>query len=589
MSRHQKNFLMSFASTLRGRLILLICVAALPAMLFTVYIAAQDRATALERTKDEARYFTNLISREHLYQIAGAKHLLHWLADEIEKDRSSRFVQDRQFLASLLAGYPQLGNVAILTANGDVVNSAFPLPGKINMARYGAIQRALKSTDSEAGVYVIGPIVKRPLFHLSRAVRDAQGKVRWVVFVAIDLEWLKHITEKVELPEKHILLIVDRNGTVLATSGRGTSESYPVGTVVPELSGQRRGGKAMIQVRNAARMRVFAVAPMEDVPGILIATALPYEHIYDRANAIFYRMFGLLSLLTLCTAGCVIFLEEVTLLRWLRALASVSRKLCEGDYSVRVPVRNGGGEIENMARTFNLMAETLTRRHQELEDAHSRLDKLTRHLQIAREEEAERIARDLHDEVGQVLTSIKMDLARISRSSDEQVAAAAQEELAAIKEKIDGLVEFIRRIASELRPPVLDRMGLASAVALLARNTEQNSNLVIDVETSKLEEPLDWLISITIYRIVQESLTNIARHSGATEAHILCCGKGSEIELTVSDNGRGLCLAGLSGDTFGIIGMQERAKLVGGSFSLESEPGKGTTVRVTIPQNRLGD
>lgn len=564
---------------------MLICLATLPTLLFTFFIVDQERTRALERTRHESQYLVNLIAREHLYQVSGARGLLRWLTDRMKGEPSKTLVQDSKFLESLLAGYPQLANIAILSANGDVVNSAYPVSGEVNMASYGAIERALRSTDIETGGYVIGPIVKRPLLHLAKAVKDRHGKVRWVVFVAIDLGWWKSVAEKIELPSEHKLLIVDRDGTILANSDKDDHQVFPAGSRIPGLSESSRKERAIINTSAPGHPQSFAVAPMEDIPGILVVTALPYAHINEEANATFYRMLGVLLLVTLCTVSSVIFLEEATLLRWLRALLKASQRLGQGDYSVRVPVQSGHGELENMARSFNLMAETLTRRHQELEEAHSRLDKLTRHLQIARESEAQRIARDLHDEVGQVLTSIKMDLARIDSSCDQSCGVPLLTEIKGIRDKLDGMVEFVRRIASDLRPPVLDRMGLVSAVELLARNIERNSHVVIDVESGELNDNLDWLIPITLYRIVQESLTNIIRHSGATEVRIQFDTAGEEIILTVEDNGCGIEHTNEQRETLGIIGMQERARLVNGIFSIKSKPGRGTRVRVAIPRN----
>lgn len=226
------HFLSSFASTLRGRLILLIALATLPTILFIFFVADQERNWALQRTREEANFFVKLIGREHLYQIAGAKSLLQWLSEKLVKEPDATFITDPTFLSSLLAGYPQVGNIAILTAGGDVVNSAHPVSGHINMSSNGAIERALQSIEIETGAYVIGPIVKRPLLHLAKSVRDRDGSVRWLVFVAIDLDWLNAITEKIEQPSRHVLLIVDRNGTVLANSSKDGESEFAAGKSV---------------------------------------------------------------------------------------------------------------------------------------------------------------------------------------------------------------------------------------------------------------------------------------------------------------------------------------------------------------------
>ncbi len=581
---------LSVALTLRGRLAFLICLATLPAILFTFYIAHNERSVALQRMEVDAHHVVNMISREHLYQMAGAKSLLRWLTDTLAKEEAKTPISDPNFLSALLAGYPQLANIAILSPYGNVINSAYPLRAPINMHDYSAVQRAADSHEIEVGTYVIGPIVKRPLLHLAYAIRNAQNNVRWIVFVAIDLEWLKKLTDRVELPTEHTLLIVDRDGRVLASSSVPDDPHYAIGQQIPELTESTQQKHSTIVAHIGEESRSFVTAPMEELPGVLVATALPVEQIYQRANHIFYRTLGWLSFLTLCTGISVLFIQEVTLLRSLRALSTASQRFGMGDYTARVSIPNDYGELKDMANAFNVMADTLTKRHGELTEAHRRLDRLTRHLQVARESEAQRIARDLHDEVGQVLTSIKMDLASFQQKCTHKdisstVDKIINDNISAMQGKIDGIVEFIRQIASDLRPPVLDRMGLAAAIGLLARKQEQNSDIMIEVNIDQKEEPSDWLVSTTIYRIAQEALTNITRHAAAAEVHIDLHKTDDETVLIIRDDGKGIAVADEQKETLGIIGMRERARLVGGTFFIESKPGKGTVIKVTIPHN----
>lgn len=572
---------------------MLICLATLPAILFTFYIAHNERNIALKRTEDEAYHLINLISREYLYQIYGAESLLQWLTDKLANKEEEIFTQDSEFLAALLAGYPQLGNIALLAPNGDVINSAYPLPGPINMRDYHAVQRAFHSKEIETGVYVIGPIVKRPLLHLAKAIRSPEGDVRWIMFVAIDLEWLNNLADQVKLPSEHTLLVLDRDGRVLANSSEPDSDTYSIGLRIPELAEFNRRDNNNVEARIGNRAHAFITAPMKEIPGVFIATEIPKKRIYNEANTVFYRTLGWLSLLTLCTVISVVLVEEIALLRYLRALSNASRKFGEGDYSARVSIPRGYGELKEMAKVFNTMAETLTHRHRELEDAHHQLDRLTRHLQVARESEARRIARDLHDEVGQVLTSIKMDLTRFQKKCSHKeisprVDRIIEDSIGEMRSKIDDMVDFIRRIASDLRPPVLDRMGLLAAIELVARNLEQSSGLVVEIETTGIEEPVDWLLSITIYRIVQEAMTNISRHADATEVRIGIHKIEREIILTIRDNGQGIRNLDLQKESLGMIGMKERARLVNGSLSIESSPGQGTTLKAAIPLDYHG-
>jgi signal transduction histidine kinase len=412
--------------------------------------------------------------------------------------------------------------------------------------------------------------------------------VRRIVFVAIDLQWLSRLTNQIEFPAEHIFVIADRDGSVLASSAKPVDAAIAIGTRISELAEDQRQERDMIRAVIGGKVRTFVLASMEGFPGVMIVSGLPYDQIYRKANGVFYRMIGLLFLLTLCTVLSVMLFEEVALIRYLRALSLNLRRFGQGDFSARIAVPLGKGELQEMARTFNAMAETLTTRHRELSEAHGRLDMLTRHLQIARESEAQRIARDLHDEAGQVLTSLKMDLAGLQKKCKQcRIKGASgnpvENDMASMSVKIDNIVGFIRRISSELRPPVLDRMGLPAAIEKLAREVEDNSNLAVEVEITGMDRPVDWLVSTALYRIVQEALTNVTRHAQASLVSIDLHTDDGNIALTIRDDGKGIDTKDNKREALGIIGMRERAHLVGGNFSIEGAPGKGTLITVRIP------
>lgn len=573
---------------------MLTCLATLPAILFAFYIANNERAAAVARMEEDASHLVSLVSREHFYHFAGAKDLLRWIADRLATENNAANFLSSELLPALLAGYPQLANIAVLKPDGDVIKSAYPLPGSLNMHEYLAIQRALSSTDIETGVYVIGPIVKRPILQLAYAVRAADGAARQVVFVAIDLAWLGRLTAQVDLPENHVLAIVDRDGRVLASSSRPSNTTTSEGDLVPELSEVNRGQSALVQALTGETTRTFAIAPMEGFPGIVIASGLPYGQINRSANGVFYRMVGLLAFLTLFTILLVILSEELVLIRHLRSLSRSLQHFGQGDFSTRIAVPLGKGELQEMMRMFNSMADGLSSRHLELQEANTRLDAVNRHLQIVREEESQRIARDLHDEAGQVLTSLKIDLSGLKTKCFRCRTLRPQEggldvdgEIAGMMVKIDEMVSFIRRLASELRPPLLDSIGLFAALMRLAREIEASSELAVEVEISELEPPADWLVSTTLYRITQEALTNVVRHAHASLVRVDLREEGQEILLSIQDNGTGIPSDAGRTNSLGILGMRERALLVGGSFFMETpRDGKGTVVIVRIPTRK---
>lgn len=214
--------------------------------------------------------------------------------------------------------------------------------------------------------------------------------------------------------------------------------------------------------------------------------------------------------------------------------------------------------------------------------------RLAAHLQAARETERTHLAREIHDELGQYLTGLKMDVAfmenMISAQNGETERAALFNKVQAMSGLLDTTVKTVRKISTELRPAVLDSMGLLAAIEWLAEEFQKRSGIACACYLTASEVRLDRDRATAVFRIVQESLTNVLRHAQATRATITFENDKGGYWLEVKDNGRGVQPADLrKRDSFGVLGMQERALVFGGSVTLAGEAGKGTTLRVKIP------
>ena len=203
-------------------------------------------------------------------------------------------------------------------------------------------------------------------------------------------------------------------------------------------------------------------------------------------------------------------------------------------------------------------------------------------VQEVREEEKARVARELHDELAQSLTALKMDTLWV-RDNGTSDAAGAQEKLADMLAMLDRAVASTRRIAADLRPLLLDDLGLGAAIEWVASNFKQRSGIETHVavdEMLELREPY----ATAVFRIVQESLANVGKHAQATEVWVAVDLGDDAIRLSVRDNGKGFSpSAPRKPQSLGLMGLRERAQLLRGSFNLDSEPGKGTLVEVHIP------
>lgn len=224
------------------------------------------------------------------------------------------------------------------------------------------------------------------------------------------------------------------------------------------------------------------------------------------------------------------------------------------------------------------------REHEELERSRRELRRLSAGLIDAREEERRRIARELHDELGQRLTALKMELS--SLATPERYGAP-DKRVAAMLEMVDDTVASVRRIATDLRPMMLDDLGLNAAIEWLARDSARRMGIEISLELGDADPPISAAATIAVYRMVQEALTNIARHAKASAVHVQLRCEPDELLLVVRDDGIGFDEQAMHREgSHGLMGIRERARLLGGHLEIGNAPGGGGRIAVRLPMLR---
>lgn len=224
---------------------------------------------------------------------------------------------------------------------------------------------------------------------------------------------------------------------------------------------------------------------------------------------------------------------------------------------------------------------------QELSAGEKRFRQLARSVWSVQENERRRLALELHDGIGQTLTALKNQLERLrapGRSRPAPSEAAIEELIATASQAL----EEMRSLARFLRPAVLDDLGLEPALRWLARNAGQRFNVEVDLRVSGLSERLGPEIETLVFRVVQEALTNVARHSGVARAEVAATREDRTLHVLVRDEGRGfeprVSLAGEAGEAgVGLRGIRDRVELFSGTLRIDSAPGKGTTIEITVP------
>ena len=210
------------------------------------------------------------------------------------------------------------------------------------------------------------------------------------------------------------------------------------------------------------------------------------------------------------------------------------------------------------------------------------LRRLAARFESAQEQERASVARELHDELGQTLTALKLEMARIVPDLLKQrIDRDAIDRLQSMIGTLDTAQETVRRLATSLRPPALDHLGLATAIELEAAALARRTGIRCRVVGNKRVAKLDPAQTTAVFRIVQEALTNVVRHASASAITISINGTARSTSVKIRDNGRGMTAAQMKNPTaIGLLGMRERAELSGASLSITSHPGKGTIVSV---------
>ncbi|MEP6788340.1 MAG: DUF4118 domain-containing protein [Acidobacteriota bacterium] len=296
-----------------------------------------------------------------------------------------------------------------------------------------------------------------------------------------------------------------------------------------------------------------------------------------------------------------LFLGAIVLSAWLGGfrpgvLAAIVGGICI-DYFFVSPYHVFTGDREELTRLAifvfeGLIMSWLIERIRTVSDgmkaSREELRALTKYQQTLRESEQKRIAREIHDELGQVLTGLKMDVHLLKRRLNSPDADLSKEtisdDLDDLGKVIDVTISSVRRIASELRPSMLDDFGLVAAIEWQAQEFERKTEIpcLFKADTDSLD--LGAESNMAVFRIFQEALTNVARHSEAKQVQVDFQTAGGDIVMTVRDDGKGIDMRGIERSrSLGILGMHERTRLIGGELDIAALPDGGTAVELTVP------
>ena len=251
------------------------------------------------------------------------------------------------------------------------------------------------------------------------------------------------------------------------------------------------------------------------------------------------------------------------------------------------PFRDPEGELVGIVEDFKDISDR-KRSEKEVLKSREQLRDLATHLQGIREKERAHIAREIHDELGQSLTALKMDLHWMRNKLPDRDESLIQK-TDAISDLVDSTMKMVKKISSELRPLLLDDFGLSAAIEWQVEEFQERTGIPCELNSEPQEIVLDQAISIAVFRVVQEALTNVTRHADATGVEVSLKKEDGLVTMEVRDDGHGISKEHLlDPKSFGLIGMRERVHSFGGRLTIRGNPGEGTVVEAVLPIDGKG-
>jgi signal transduction histidine kinase len=584
-----------FLKSLRVRLLLLVLIAVIPVWGAIVYTAAEQKRSTVSGIQRNVLQLAQFSAHEEEQALQGTRQILIALANFVRRVDGNRD-ECSAFCADLLKQFRRYANLGAIKSDGDVFCSAVPMQRLTNAAGQPWFQRAVESGDFAVGDYHVGRITKKPVLVMAYPYRVVGEDQAAVAFAALDLKWLSRYIIKIEsqLPEGFTITQIDKNAVVLARqpdTEQWVGRSMIENSSFKEILSQKTG---VIEARDDRDTSyIYAFAPLHSSfrkEPVYMILGIPRQLAFADSNRVLRRNLILLGTISLLAMLAAWFGSNLFIVRQVKALAGASRRLAAGEMSARTGLQYESGELGQLAKTFDEMAIALEQRQAERERAEMELKRsqelfrnLSAHLQLVREEERTRIARKIHDDLGQALTALKIDLSWLDKKLANKQDLIG-EKLQSMVTLINETVETVHNVSADLRPGILDDFGLPAALEWQAEEFQKRTGMECRTSVPASEFDLNKEKSTNLYRIVQESLTNVIRHANATKVEINLHEEDGKLVLEVVDNGKGITQAAISDSkSFGLIGIKERVHSLGGKVYIAGAPNEGTRLMVRIP------
>ena len=557
---------MAFQLTgLKGRLrqipsvravLLLSLVMILATVISAAAVLIDLRQRELNHARGEIVSLSQILSDQTARSFDGVALMMRGARERLADDIGRRFDlgsdEVRLLLLTRSAGLPQVKSLFLVDAQGYGVNSSRPDDvRRLPMAEREFFKTFLERDRDE--LFIGRPEKTRVddqwAYYVSLRLDDGAGQLRGVLVAAISIDYFEKLYENITLDFATRILMLDHQGRLLAGKPRdeakfGVLNANPA--ALRDLLGQPVDRVVIDREAGAGGPRFVAYHQVANYP-LVISAAVDQ----DDALTPWQRVVRPVA----AGAVLVVLLVLLTTLLMARSLLRQDQHQTERQHAER-----------------------------ELLETNRQLQELSASLQNVREHERSRISRELHDELGQLLTGIRMEVSWLGgRLLGEQQQLI--DKVASIKGQIDQTIASVRRISSELRPLVLDDLGFAAAASWYVDQFSARTGLPVTLVLAADDPQRGDAAATVLFRVLQESLTNVARHASATTVDVELRFGDDGWLLSIKDDGVGFVSA--EGGGLGLVGMRERVQMLGGRFALTSAPGAGTLIEVQVPAGKV--
>ncbi len=587
--------------SLRVRLILLVLLATIPALGLILYTGLEQRRLATEEIRETALRLARFVSSDQTRMIQGTRQLLVGLSELPEvRTRNDRFCS--ALFADLLKLQPLYANLGAVESDGKLFCSALPITETVNVSSRAWFRGAIRTHDFSAGDYQIDRVSKKATISFGYPVIGSGGRVQAVVFAALNFTWLNQLAAQAQLPQGAVFVVVDRKGTILAhypEPEKWIGQSTPAPLLVENGRAQRAAVTEAASADGITRLYGFtSLLGTRDPGGLYAGVGIPKDAAFAEADRILTRNLAGLGLVAVLALVAAWFGSDLFVLRRVNALVAAARRLAAGNLGARTGLPHEEGELGNLARSFDEMAEALQRREEEIQQQREAL--LQREKLAAMGSLVAGVAHELNNPL-----SIVMGHADLLRETLRSGPVAAQAE--AITRAAERCARIVKNFITLARqhPPERQRTDLnrvvREAVELLVYPFRVDN---VEVALDLAEDlPILWADPHQLQQLVVNLLSNahhamretpLPRRLTLTTRHDPTRGRAS---LEVADTGPGIPPEIRSrifepffttkppgqGTGLGLSLCDRIIEGHGGTIRAESTPGKGTIFRVELP------